>query len=176
MGAGSTTAKELLTYSRRTKAKAASLAEAAEDYINYVAVEIPTVLLTPMGLSRRAQNVPISAPRCSRRVAKLPPEFDLQGRPLVASSVNAPNGKLRVAEFDSRARASVAREIGISEEEDQVGKTSTQFFSVTPYVGSMSLPLGLAWARSYLSTCRCRPWLWCLHRPPRCPGLVCHSV
>lgn len=106
-------AKVLKTYSRKTKATAASLADAADDYINCVAVEVLPVLPTPAMPPRRSQNVPVSAPRCSRRVARLPPEFDLQGKPLACNPAVAP----RVAEVDSRARASVARELGFSEDD-----------------------------------------------------------
>lgn len=84
------------------------------------------VLTTPAMATRHAQQIPVSAPRCSRRDAKLPPEFDLHGWPLTATA-----HKGQPQEFDRRARASVARELGFSEDvvADTAGKDKySKFF------------------------------------------------
>lgn len=141
---------ELATYSRRPKAKAASLSEAVEDYIAGVAKDIPAVLPTPAKSSRRAQNVPVSTPRCSRRVAKLPPEFDRFGQPYTASSANASrgghSGNIRPQEFDSRAKASVARELGFTlNDQGAGGDKYTKFFGdplCTRHVAALGARMG----------------------------------
>lgn len=84
-----------VTYSRRHKTRgaapagAATLAEATDDFIDCIAHDLPTVLPTPAKPARRgrqpASSVP--APRCSRRIAKLPPEFDFQAKSSVAQAL-----------------------------------------------------------------------------------------
>lgn len=79
--------------------KDSTLAEAVDDFIACVAKEIPTLLPTPARATRSDQQVTIlaSAPRCSLRVAKLPPKFDLYGQPLIASSSTTHRAHLTIS-------------------------------------------------------------------------------
>lgn len=95
-----------VTYSRRFRnhatapAGAATLAEATEDFIDCIAKELPVVLPTPARPAGRGRGAPgsVPAPRCSRRIAKLPPEFDFQAKSSVAQALGF-SGKDKYTKF-----------------------------------------------------------------------------
>lgn len=75
---------EYVTYSRKHKnkavvwASAATLAEASDEFIGSIAQDLRTVLPTPARPALRDRQITnfVPAPRCSCRIAKLPPKFD----------------------------------------------------------------------------------------------------
>lgn len=68
---------------------AATLAEATEEFIDDIAHDLPAVLATPARPARCDRQIASSVPiqRCSRRTAKLPPEFDFQAKSSVAQAL-----------------------------------------------------------------------------------------